>query len=178
MRYLDYSGLNYLINELKVLFVQEQEGKQLSANDFTDFLDMKLKNIEERAQENRIETIKKNGVNLSIVDKEVNIDIPKTISELVNDVDFQTRAEIVAMIREIGQMSKVVVKELPAISEAKDNTMYLILNSKQNGYKEYIVVENSWEKLGDTSHINLEDYLSKDEVGIISNEEIDLLLQG
>lgn len=178
MRYLDYSGLNYLINELKILFVQEQEGKGLSTNDFTSFLNEKLKSIEEGAQENKIETVKRNGVNVNVINKEVDISVPKTISELVNDVDFQTRAEIVSMIKEIGQMSKVVVEELPPVLDAKENTMYLILNSKKTGYKEYIVIEDSWEKLGDTSHINLEDYLSKKEVEIISNEEIDLLLQG
>lgn len=46
MRFLDYEGLSFLINELKVKFVQEQVGKDLTENDFTNILKTKLDGIE------------------------------------------------------------------------------------------------------------------------------------
>lgn len=153
------------------------DGEGLSDNNLTDALREKLEGIEDDAQRNVIELIKRNGANLDVTDKSVDIKVPKSFSDLVNDMDVQTKSEVLSMIEEVGQMSKKIVVELPLISEAEDNTMYLILNSSESGYKEYIVVEGEWEKLGDTSHINLEDYLAKDEVKTITNDEIDLLLQ-
>ena len=59
-------------------------------NNFTDALKEKLKDIENNAQVNKIESIQLNGVTQNIANKTVNIqlDIPTKTSDLVNDSNF------------------------------------------------------------------------------------------
>ena len=153
------------------------DGVGLSDNNFTDLLKAKLDNVESGAQANKIELIKRNGANLDITGKSVNIEVPTKVSDLTNDNNYQTGSEVLNLVKDIGRTKKRVVSELPTIAQADDNTMYLIVNSNGSGYEEWIVIEGEWEKLGDTSHINLEDYLSKAEVTSISNTEIDAFLK-
>lgn len=153
------------------------DGVGLSDNNFTDLLKAKLDNVESGAQANKIELIKRNGANLDITGKSVNIEVPTKVSDLTNDNNYQTGSEVLNLVKDIGRTKKRVVSELPTIAQADDNTMYLIVNSNGSGYEEWIVIEGEWEKLGDTSHINLEDYLSKAEVTSISNAEIDAFLK-
>lgn len=157
--------------------VDAVDGVGLSDNNFTDLLKTKLDSIESGAQVNKIELIRRNGANLDITSKGVNIDVPTKVSELTNDKDYQTVSEVLSLVKDIGRTKKKVVAELPSVLQADDNTMYLIVNSNGSGYEEWIVIEGAWEKLGDTSHINLEDYLGKDEVSSITNAEIDAFLK-
>ena len=53
--------------------VSVEDGKGLSANDFTTELKTKLEGVESGAQVNLIETVKVNGVALNIADKAVNV---------------------------------------------------------------------------------------------------------
>ena len=53
--------------------VSVEDGKGLSANDFTTELKTKLEGVESGAQANLIETVKVNGVALNIADKAVNV---------------------------------------------------------------------------------------------------------
>ena len=57
-------------------------------NNFTAALKTKLDGIASGAQVNKIETIQKNGVNLPINNKVVNITVPTKTSELTNDNGF------------------------------------------------------------------------------------------
>ena len=70
--------------------VDKEEGKGLSENDFTDEDKEKLDDIEEGAQENVIEVIKRNGTALPITDKTVDIAVPTTTSSLTNDSGYIT----------------------------------------------------------------------------------------
>ena len=72
--------------------VDKEEGKGLSENDFTDALKDKLDSVEEGAQENVIEVIKRNGATLPVVDKTVDITVPTTTSALTNDSGYITNA--------------------------------------------------------------------------------------
>ena len=77
MKFLSYGGLEHLIREIKSKFVQKVSGKDLSTNDFTNLYKVKVDGVENNAQVNVIELIKKNGTNLPIGgDKSVDIDIP------------------------------------------------------------------------------------------------------
>ena len=68
--------------------VDKEVGKGLSSNDYTNAEKEKLTNIEENAEVNIIESIKKNGVALKVKDKAIDIVVPTKTSELINDSGF------------------------------------------------------------------------------------------
>lgn len=70
--------------------VDKEEGKGLSENDFTDEDKGKLDGIEDGAQVNVIEVVKRNGVALPVVDKAVDIAVPTATSSLTNDSGYIT----------------------------------------------------------------------------------------
>lgn len=70
--------------------VDKEEGKGLSENDFTDEDKDKLDGIEDGAQENVIEVIKRNGATLPITDKAVDVEVPTATSALTNDSGYIT----------------------------------------------------------------------------------------
>lgn len=72
--------------------VDKEEGKGLSENDFTDEDKEKLDDIEDGAQENIIEVVKRNGVALPVANKTVDIAVPTTTSSLTNDSGYITNA--------------------------------------------------------------------------------------
>ena len=79
--------------------VQKEDGKELSSNNYTNAEKEKLTNIEENAEVNIIESIKKNGVALKVKDKTIDIVVPTKISELSNDSSFQTKDEVSTSIK-------------------------------------------------------------------------------
>lgn len=70
--------------------VDKEEGKGLSKNDFTDGYKGKLDGIEDGAQVNIIEVVKRNGVAIPITDKAVDVAVPTTTSSLTNDSGYIT----------------------------------------------------------------------------------------
>ena len=70
--------------------VDKEEGKGLSENDFTDGYKNKLDGIEDGAQVNVIEVVKRNGVALPVTDKAVDVAVPTTTSSITNDSGYIT----------------------------------------------------------------------------------------
>ena len=70
--------------------VDKEEGKGLSENNFTDGYKSKLDGIEDGAQVNTIEVVKRNGVALPVIDKAVDVAVPTTTSSLTNDSGYIT----------------------------------------------------------------------------------------
>lgn len=70
--------------------VDKEEGKGLSENDFTNGYKNKLDGIDDGAQVNVIEVVKRNGVALPITDKAVDVAVPTTTSSLTNDSGYIT----------------------------------------------------------------------------------------
>lgn len=70
--------------------VDKEEGKGLSENDFTDGYKNKLDGIEDGAQVNAIEVVKRNGVAIPVTDKAVDVAVPTTTSSLTNDSGYIT----------------------------------------------------------------------------------------
>lgn len=153
--------------------VNKVTGKGLSTQDFTTALRDKLNAIEAGAETNIIEVIKRNGTNLVVTNKEVNISVPTKLSDLTNDKTFKTESEIRALIQEVGKLKKEVVDTLPDVVDADLNTLYLV--ASDNGFAEWMVIEGEWEKLGDTSHIDLTGYVKKVDLVPITNDEIDAM---
>lgn len=68
--------------------VDSETGKGLSTNDYTTAEKTKLANIEAGAEKNIIEVVKRNGTNLPVTNKTVNIAVPVNVSDLVNDLGY------------------------------------------------------------------------------------------
>lgn len=79
--------------------VDKVAGKGLSTNDYTTAEKNKLKDVAEGAQVNVIESIKKNGVAISPVEKAVDISVPTKTSDITNDSGFITAADIPAGVQ-------------------------------------------------------------------------------
>lgn len=85
-------------------------------------------------------------------------EIPTEISQLNNDKNFKTEAEIKTLINNSTKLKKEVVTSLP--STGKDDVIYLLKNKNDtnNYYTEYMWISGRWEIIGDTK-VDLSDYL-------------------
>ena len=120
---LDENRLAQLWALIKGKFVQAETGKGLSTNDFTTDEKNKLSNIEAGANENIIEGIAVNNVDITPVNKRVNLVVPTKVSDLTNDEKFQTDAEVASAIAGSGYQANV-------IETVKVNNVALIPSSK------------------------------------------------
>ncbi len=96
-------------------------------NNFTNALKDKLDSVEEGAEPNKIETIQKNGVNLDIVNKTVNVEVPAKTSDILNDSGFLTEIPIASTSRVGG------IKVGNNLSITEDGT----LNAEAGGVTSY-----------------------------------------
>lgn len=112
--------------------------------------------------------------------------IPKSLSQLSNAetgfitaavdnlINYYTKTEVNDLIGQVTTISFEVVDVLPQTGEA--NKIYLIPSTEgqpQNGYDEYIYVNESWEKIGSTD-IDLSQYATKEYV----NQQISTAVTG
>lgn len=96
-KYLDDNGLLYFWQQLKLLLadkVDKVSGKGLSTNDYTTAEVTKLAGIETGAEVNIIESILVNGTAATISSKAASISVPTKTSDLTNDSDFITSADV------------------------------------------------------------------------------------
>lgn len=79
--------------------VDKVAGKGLSTNDYTIDEKNKLAGITAGAQVNVIESVKVNGTDQAISNKEIDIPVPTKLSQLTNDIyEVATSAEITAIL--------------------------------------------------------------------------------
>ena len=112
--------------------------------------------------------------------------IPTSLSQLSNAetgfitnavdnlINYYTKTEVNDLIGQVTTISFEVVDVLPQTGEA--NKIYLIPSTEgqpQNGYDEYIYVNESWEKIGSTD-IDLSQYATKEYV----NQQISTAVTG
>ena len=136
-------------------------------NNFTTELKNKLDGIENGAEVNTIEKIQRNGTELTITNKTVNIDVPISTSDLTNNSGFitntvndlanyylktetYTQTEVNNLIGQIKTISIEVVDSLPETGES--NKIYFVPKDGTTGdiYNEYIWINNAWELIGST----------------------------
>lgn len=180
--YLDLNGLRYYNNKINTELadkVDKVDGKGLSKNDYTDADQTKLSGISAGAQVNVIEAISVNGTAQTITSKLVNISVPTNNNELTNGAGYQTASDvstaIATALSNITSFEFSVVQALPASGVA--GTIYLVAHSHDtnDGYDEYIWVNNAFEKLGHTD-VDLSGYLQTS--ATITNAEIDAIIAG
>ena len=110
-----------------------------------------------------------NGVTLDgdLATEDLNIIIPKLVSELQNDagyitkdvndlVSYYDKTEVDNMISTIPKFSIKVVDELPT-EDISPTTIYLLRVEGDDHFEEWVYVDNEWDKLGD-GNIDLSDY--------------------
>ena len=132
--------------------VDKEEGKGLSSNDFTSTEKEKLTNIENNAQENKIEVINLNGTPLTITNKSVNITIDESGA---SEPDIYVGDESTIHGDKVGKTTTFSVKEISTdkISDFDKNInqkldVLTIDSSKVNGLDEKL------NKKADTEYVN------------------------
>lgn len=119
--------LKTYITNLQTNKVDKENGKNLSTNDYTNEEKEKLNNIEANAQVNLIEKIQKNGVDIDIINKIVNLVLTKNdvgLSNVDNTSDIDkplSNAVTTELARKLDKTSKATSDE--AIS-GTNNTKY------------------------------------------------------
>lgn len=94
-------------------------------------------------------------------------DVPTKVSELANDVDFQTLTQVMQLLSTTQLLQTVVVDTKPSVDEAKPNTIYLVPLSDQSGYEMWLLstgqADNQLINLG-TTVVNLDEYITTDDL--------------
>jgi len=141
--------------------------------------------IEAAGEDNVIEKIQKNGVDLTISGKTVNIPVPTDadIEALITAHGYQTEAEVTtaidAALAEITGFEFELVDELPATG--KKGVIYLVPNggAAANAKDEYIWIipeegDPHFEQIGSTE-VDLSGYVQATELHALTNSEIDTI---
>ena len=110
-----------------------------------------------------------NGVTLDgdLATEDLNIIIPKLVSELQNDagyitkdvndlVSYYNKTEVDNMISTIPKFSIKVVDALPT-EDISPTTIYLLRVDGDDHFQEWVYIDGEWDKLGD-GNIDLSDY--------------------
>lgn len=107
--------------------------------------------------------------------------VTKTVSNLTNyylKTETYTKEEVAQLLGTISSLSIKVVESLPT-TNISTNSIYLVrktTTTTTNIYDEYIYINDSWEKIGDTQ-INLDGYAKVDDIPTkLSQLEIDVEL--
>lgn len=91
--------------------------------------------------------------------------IPTTISQLTNDADFVTDAEVTAAINSSGKMGRKIVDALSDVDKnapGAENYIYMVPSSETpetDGYTEYMLIGGKFDPVGTTTSVDLDGYL-------------------
>lgn len=157
-------GLDYLLETLKTLFIEKQDGKGLSTNDYTTAEKDKLSKIENTAQVNKIEAVKINGSALPVTSKSVDIDLSV----------YATKSEISQVYKYKG--SKPTYAQLPSTG----NVVGDVWNIEQADPANKILAGDNvawdgskWDKLAGTFTVDTSDFATKTELSNLDNKKVD-----
>ena len=125
---------------------------------------------------NVLEGVKVNGTAQTIKDKAVDITVPTKVSDLINDSKFQSDTEVATAIQTAiagtGHAKFEKVDTIPTASVAKDNILYLVMNSKTNHYDIYAKVAGEVVLLDDTT-VDLTAYATTEAMNTALNGKVD-----
>lgn len=109
---------------------------------------------------------KQQAKNEEITKKIEGLSIPTKVSELTNDAGDQTNAQVAAAIStaiaKTGHASFKKVDAVPAVADAAENILYLVMNSKTSHYDIYALISGKMELLDDTT-VDLSGYVVKED---------------
>lgn len=141
---------------------------------------------DENYQTNVLEGVKVNGTALIVdAEKNVNVSVPTKVSQLTNDKTYQTKTEVENTVKTAVAGSKHTsfqkVSSVPAAADAKEDVMYLVMNSVTKHYDIYAKIADDagnfkMELLDDTT-VDLSGYVQKEAgKGLSHNDFTDALL--
>lgn len=141
---------------------------------------------DENYQTNVLEGVKINGTALTVdAEKNVNVSVPTKVSQLTNDKTYQTKTEVENTVKTAVAGSKHTsfqkVSSVPAAADAKEDIMYLVMNSVTKHYDIYAKIADDagnfkMELLDDTT-VDLSGYVQKEAgKGLSHNDFTDALL--
>ncbi len=223
-KYVSDNGLLYVWQKIKAMFVQKEEGKGLSSNDYTTAEKNKLTGIETNANkttvtdnltstsavnalsanmgkklnDEKVDKIAGKGLSTNDLTDELvtkimnagdstfsgNYDdltnkpfIPTKTSDLTNDAEFQTAAQVATAVNAAGHLKRVIVQELPDVAAADVHTIYMLEEESTgtNRYTEWLVIDGAWEQIGSTD-VDLSEYIKAADLVPITNAEIDNII--
>ncbi len=171
-----------------------QEGSTLtiSATDTTDYPALSNKPKINNVELNGNKTLEDLGINYPVKSVngqtgDVTIFVPVKLSDLSNDTGFitnlvdnlanyylksetYTKQEVTTLINAIQKVTITIVQELPATGDS--NVIYFVpkTGSGNDTYNEYIYINNSWEKIGDTD-VDLSNYYTKSQTDTLLNNK-------
>lgn len=135
---------------------------------------------------NVIEGVSVNGTAATVTDKVAAITVPTKVSDLDNDSKFQSDSEVSAAIQAAiaatGHASFEVAESVPAAASAKENVLYLVMNSETGHYDIYALVSGEVVLLDDTT-IDLTNYVTSEALaaavaGLIKLTDISVAVTG
>lgn len=98
--------------------------------------------------------------------------IPTKVSQLTNDAQYQTNAQVAQAIQTAiaatGHAHFEKVDAVPEAASAQDNVLYLVLNEETQHYDIYAKVEGEVVLLDDTT-VDLSNYVQKDGDKVLSD---------
>lgn len=198
IEYLDKSGLTLLISKIKAALggkVDVVSGKGLSTNDYTNAEKQKLSGIASGAQANVIESVKVNGTKVEPSSKAVDISVPIKTSQLTNDSEYQTKANVDSIVTgkgyqtqsqvqslinsAVGNITSIRYEKVTSLPATGSNgVIYLVAHSHgtQDIYDEYIWLSETktYEKIGNTD-IDLSAYVKKSELTAITANDLNTM---
>ena len=141
---------------------------------------------DENYQTNVLEGVKVNGTALTVdAEKNVNVSVPTKVSQLTNDKTYQTKTEVENTVKTAVAGSKHTsfqkVSSVPAAADAKEDVMYLVMNSVTKHYDIYAKIAddagNFKMELLDDITVDLSGYVQKEAgKGLSHNDFTDALL--
>lgn len=109
-------------------------------------------------------------------------ELPTKLSELENDSKFQSESEVSTAIQTAiaatGHASFEVAESVPTADSAKENVLYLVMNSETGHYDIYALVSGEVVLLDDTT-VDLTGYLTSEDIaGLIKLSDISVTETG
>jgi hypothetical protein len=179
---LDENGVLYLLSKLLLLFVRQEPGKGLSQNDLTDALKQMILD----QFDGTWASLSGKPSNVSAWTNDANyqtaVQVSSAISAALLASGFQTAAQVEALIEAalatIDTEIFIVVEELPLVSAANPNKIYLAPaagGTAGNALEEWVAVDGVWEKIGSVD-VSLAGYFNESNLVPITNGEIDSMI--
>jgi hypothetical protein len=179
---LDSNGLLYLLSKLLLMFVRQEPGKGLSANDLTN--ELKAMILGQFSGSWRDLTDRPANVSAWLNDANYQnaVQVSSAISSALAASGYQTAAQVETLIdaalATLDTDIFVVVESLPPAASANPNKIYLAPaqgGAGNNGMEEWIAVDGAWERFGSVD-ISLAGYFNESNLVPITNAEIDAMI--
>lgn len=129
------------------------------------------------AEENVIVSIKKNGSTIAPVNKVIEFQVPTKVSEVENDRNYAPTNYVDSKVDNAGYIKSATVDQLPAVADAKPNTIYFLRRSAggaaDNQFVQYQLINGAYQRFGpedaDLTDYATENYVEKASAALVTS---------